>query len=55
MTRMTCGAAGGAISLWMRVIACEDYYDGLFTSGADEFISGLYIYCFGGRIRYDFW
>ena len=50
MTRMTCGAAGGAISLWMNVIACENY-DGLLTSGADEFFSGLYIFCFGSRIR----
>ena len=24
MTRMTCGAAGGAISMWMKLVDCPD-------------------------------
>ena len=40
----TCGAAGGAISLWMNVIDCTDGADGIVSSHAGSG-SGFFIYC----------
>ena len=33
MTRMTCGAAGGAISLWVKVIECSGRCGIISSSG----------------------
>ena len=53
MTRPeTCGAAGGAFSLWLRVIDCGNWRVGVMSSLADE-TSGLQISCDRGAIRCD--
>ena len=52
MTRPeTCGAAGGAISLWLQLIDCTGI-DGIISSLTDGFTGSL-IYCSSSTIRYD--
>ena len=52
MTRAeTCGAAGGAISLWVNVIGCIG--DGGLVSSGTWGRSGSLIDCQNGLIRYD--
>ena len=48
----TCGAAGGAVSLWLRLLDCgEGQLSGLITSTPDSFGStGFIIACAQGRI-----
>ena len=51
MTRPeTCGAAGGAISLWVNVFDCQD--GGIVSTGQSG-TQGSHIYCYDGDIRYD--
>ena len=53
MTRPeTCGAAGGAISLWVKLFECLDW-GGLVSSMAWD-TSGSRIECDNGLIRYDY-
>ena len=52
MTRPeTCGAAGGAISLWLNVIDCSPG-DGIISS-YDYLRTGLIVFCYSENIRYD--
>ena len=48
----TCGAGGGAFSLWLRVIDCGNWRVGIMSSLADE-TSGFQISCDGRAIRCD--
>ena len=51
MTRPeTCGAAGGAISLWAKMIDCPSSA-GIVSSYNSG--TGLFIFCNDGDIRYD--
>ena len=43
-----CGAAGGAISLWVKIIDCDG---GIISSVGNEGTSGLIIHC-ANRLRY---
>ena len=40
----TCGAAGGAISLWMRVINCSESFCGVVTTRSQYNSGGFAIY-----------
>ena len=52
MTRPeTCGAAGGAISVWLNVTTCPGY-QGIISS-YDYLSTGLIIFCYNENIRYD--
>ena len=55
MTRPeTCGAAGGAISLWVKVIECVADRGGIVSSRSSS-SSGSIIYCTSsGNTVYDF-
>ena len=46
----TCGAAGGAISLWVRLNHCPDWSGILTTHGSG---TGFEIYCRDNRMRYS--
>ena len=49
MTRPeTCGAAGGAISLWLKVINCSD--DGIITTRSDRNSTGSIVFCRNDKI-----
>ena len=51
MTRPeSCGAAGGAISLWLNVIDCTSV-GGIISSFS--FRTGLYILCYSNDMQYD--
>ena len=51
MTRPeTCGSAGGAISVWLKVIDCP--YGGIISSHSHS--TGSVIYCTATDFRYDF-
>ena len=53
MTRPeTCDAAGGAISLWMKVTDCPPY-SGIVSSIQFSGTTGSHIYCSSGSIWYD--
>ena len=43
-----CGAAGGAISIWLKVIGCSEY--GGIISTIKHAASGTLVYCSGGKI-----
>ena len=51
MTNMTCGSAGGAISMWINVIECRigRIVSSLQSSGT----TGSEIYCANGYIGYE--
>ena len=55
MTRPeTCGEAGGAISVWMRVIDSPTdnlYSYGIISTQQTSTKAGSGIYCFGGNMR----
>ena len=54
MTRPeTCGAAGGAISLWINVEECSNSFTTIVGSVNANFITGSAILCGFDRIRYD--
>ena len=48
----TCGAAGGTISLWVKISNCRNYDGIISTRGYNEY--GQVIYCLehGSTIRY---
>ena len=46
----TCGAAGGAISLWVKLIDCPDWSGVLSSRGSG---TGIEIYCRSSAMRYD--
>ena len=52
MTRPeTCGAAGGAISFWMRLLSCE--FVGSIVTTIDKYgFSGTDIFCYGRYVGY---
>ena len=51
MTRPeTCGAAGGALRIWFRVIECEN--SGSIVSTYSGRTTGSGILCFGSTLRY---
>ena len=48
MTRPdTCGAAGGAISLWLKVVDCEN--GGIITTTQNDISTGLFFLCKDGE------
>ena len=49
----TCGAAGGAISLWMNLLECPSLYGGIITSRT-PWTRGSKISCEIGEIWYAF-
>ena len=49
MANMTCGAVGGAIGLWVKVIMCN--WSGIISSVGSS--TGSTIYCNNGGMRYD--
>ena len=58
MTRPeTCGAAGGAISVWVNVVDC--HFGGIISSGAVITSynyygkTGLQIHCYNNELRYE--
>ena len=50
----TCDATGGAISVWVKVIECNEY-DGIISSltGSPNKSTGSAIDCWNGYIGYD--
>ena len=54
MTRPeTCGAAGGALSVWFRLIECESGIDGgSVVSTYSGRTTGSAIFCDGSTLRY---
>ena len=49
----TCGRAGGAISLWVKVIDCPiNESCGIITTLQGGRFHGFLIHCFEGNIRY---
>ena len=53
MTRPeTCCAAGGAISVWLKVNGCPGGSEGFISSRAISGTSGFVIYCYSYNIRY---
>ena len=52
MSNMTCGAAGGAISLWVNVIDCPSD-TGIVSSLQSGKAIGSTIYCYNGYIVYE--
>ena len=54
MTRPdTCGAAGGAISLWLNFLECTSPYGGIVSSRTPS-TRGSIIFCASGGIWYGF-
>ena len=52
MTRPeTCGAAGGAISVWLNVVTCSSSRPGIISSLIDG-ASGTVMYCNSNDYRY---
>ena len=52
----TCGAEGGAISLWVNVIDCRNifFYDGgIVSSIQDGVTTGSLIFCYYEEVGYD--
>ena len=50
----TCGTAGGAISLWVKVIDCPSNEScGIITTLQGGRFQGLLIRCFEGNIKYN--
>ena len=47
----TCGAAGGAVSLWVKVIDCG-FDDGIFTTMENTQMRGVAITCYPPNIKY---
>ena len=48
----TCGAAGGAISVWMNMTDCYYRSSGVFATRSES-SSGLYISCSPAQTSYD--
>ena len=46
----TCGAAGGAISLWVRVLACPTF-GGIVTSANNPITTASALYCTDRYVR----
>ena len=48
----TCGEAGGAISLWLRVIGCDDAGIVSTVAWLHDYASGSVLDCYGNVLRY---
>ena len=46
-----CGAAGGAISLWMKMMDCSGYQGIISTHNSAR--TGLILFCNGDNLQYD--
>ena len=48
----TCGAAGGAVSMWVKISKCQNLGGIISTRGYNE--NGLIIYCSQDTIKYKY-
>ena len=56
MTRPgTCGAAGGAISLWVNAISCASGLSGIISTVSDPYLGGISVFCYDSRYHHDPW
>ena len=46
----SCGAAGGAISLWINIIECPEVH-GIISTRDNDHSQGLQVYCSYGNFR----
>ena len=54
MTRPeTCGAAGGAINLWVNIIDCPSGSGIISSNAKDSWTASSFVYCYANNVVYD--